>query len=72
MFFWFSIYKQIKGFLSRNMSFEACLILGVLGAMVGTMINMQTDIYTLGGAPELSLFIVGAIGAAVSKESYCV
>ncbi len=41
---------------------EAILYAGGMAAVVGTLVNMNTDVYSTGGAPELTLVLLAGLG----------
>lgn len=44
-------------------------LVAIAAGIVGSLLNMNTDVYALGGAPELSLFIVAGLANGIARRS---
>jgi O-antigen ligase len=47
---------------SRGTLIEGAFYVGGAAAILGTLLNMNTDVYSTGGAPELGLFLLTGMG----------
>jgi O-antigen ligase len=59
----------IRACSKANFSMRPVAI-GVLGGLLGSFVNMQSDIYALAGAPELSMFILAGLVSAANKQGF--
>lgn len=62
-----TLFVFVRG-AGREPSGRGVIFAGAAAAVLGTLINMTTDVYGTGGAPELTLFIVTGLGLGLAGQ----
>lgn len=66
--FWVILLTALWSQLRRSGVASSPVLLGCCAALVGSLLNMNTDVYALGGAPEVALLVTAGLGLAANNR----
>jgi len=65
---WGLVLRQLVRQARRGGGPERIFFVGAAAAVAGTLLNMNTDVFSAGGAPELALFLLAGLGLGLAGQ----